>query len=47
MAAMPEANANPARPASMAATLASSAIRVGFCVRPYSKPLWRPSPSCT
>jgi hypothetical protein len=23
------------------------AMRVGFCVRPYSNPLWRPSASCT
>jgi hypothetical protein len=36
MAAIPEANAKPAAPPSMAATLASSVMRVGFCVRPYS-----------
>ena len=36
MAAMPEAKAKPARPASSDATLASSAARVGFCVRAYS-----------
>ena len=36
MAAMPEANAKPALPPSIAARLASSAERVGFCVRAYS-----------
>ena len=35
-AAMPEANAKPALPLSIAAMLASSAARVGFCVRAYS-----------
>ena len=47
IAAMPEAKANPALPASMAAMLRSSAIRVGFCVRAYSKPLCLPSASWT
>jgi hypothetical protein len=47
IAAMPM-QANAAVPASIAATLRSSAMRVGFCVRPYSKPAcgW-PRPSCT
>ena len=36
IAAMPEANAKPCAPPSSAATLASSAARVGFCVRAYS-----------
>jgi TRAP-type C4-dicarboxylate transport system substrate-binding protein len=35
-AAIPEAKANAAAPFSMAAMLASSAARVGFCVRAYS-----------
>ncbi len=35
-AAMPDAKANAALPPSMAAMLASSAARVGFCVRAYS-----------
>ena len=42
LAAMPEANANAALPPSMAARLPSSALRVGFCVRAYSKPLCSP-----
>jgi hypothetical protein len=36
IAAMPDANANPAFPDSIAARLRSSAIRVGFWVRAYS-----------
>ena len=36
MADMPEAKAKPAVPCSMAARLASSAVRVGFWVRAYS-----------
>ena len=39
--------ANPWLPPSSAAMLRSSASRVGFWVRPYSYPLWRPRPSCT
>ena len=47
IAALPDAKAKPALPLSIAARLRSSAIRVGFCVRAYSYPLWRPSASCT
>ena len=39
---MPEAKAKPALPRSIAARLASSAARVGFCVRAYSYPLCSP-----
>ena len=44
---MPEANAKPALPRSIAARLASSAARVGFWVRAYSYPLCSPSAACT
>ena len=47
MAAMPDANANALLPLSIAAMFCSTARRVGFCVRPYSKPLCLPSASCT
>ena len=47
IAAMPDANANAALPPSIAARLPSSAARVGFWVRAYSKPLCLPSSSCT
>jgi N-acetylglucosamine-6-phosphate deacetylase len=44
---LPDANANAASPPSIAARFASTAERVGFCVRAYSKPLCRPTASCT
>ena len=47
VAAMPDANANAARPFSIAARLPSRALRVGFWVRAYSNPLCCPSASCT
>src|SRR5262245_24954393 len=47
MAAMPEAKARAPLPLSIAATLASRAARVGFCVRAYSYPLCTPSASWT
>ena len=47
VAAMPEAKARPKVPPSTAASEASSAARVGFPVRAYSKPPRSPpTPSC-
>ena len=47
IAAMPEAKACPERPPSIEARFSSSAKRVGFCTRAYSKPLCLPSSSWT
>src|SRR5436190_22091359 len=44
-AARPALNARPQAPPSRAARFASSAKRVGFCVREYSKPLCAPGPA--
>ena len=46
VAAMPEAKAKPAVPPSRSATQRSNAMRVGFCVRAYSKPLCTPGLDC-
>ena len=43
----PDEKAAATSPPSSAARFASSAKRVGFCVREYSKPLCSPGPSCT
>ena len=45
IAAIPEANARAPAPPSSTARFVSSAARVGFCVRPYSQPLFLPRPS--
>ena len=45
IADIPEAKANPKRAFSRADIFFSRADRVGFCVRAYSYPLCRPSPS--
>jgi hypothetical protein len=47
MAAIPDPNAKPSAPFSSAATFFSRAIRVGFWVRAYSKPLCFPRPCWT
>ena len=46
MIASPEPKAKPKSAPSRLATFRSRASRVGFWVRPYSYPLFSPSPSC-
>src|SRR5690348_10561925 len=46
VAARPLENARPCAPPSSAARQVSSAWRVGFPLREYSKPLWLSGPSC-
>ena len=45
-AATPALNASPQAAPSSAARFASSAKRVGFCVREYSKPVCAPGAFC-